>query len=124
MLTRDTPVEQPILIMWVCATFIIVISTDAVSLVAAIYGTYGACNARKSIPMSKTPVLMVWRRCDLELPRQRPQAKPVGRRRFIPEARSVRVQESRTQQLSAKPESYRDLDLRFHIFQLVLRRLQ
>ena len=73
MLTRDTPVEQPILIMWVCAPFIIVISKDAVSLVAATFGPYNAGNAEESTPKSETPVLMGWRKCDLEMLHHRPR---------------------------------------------------
>ena len=65
MLTGDTPVEQPILIIWACAPFIFVINKDVVSLVAATYGPYNAGNAEESTPMSETPVLMGWRRCDL-----------------------------------------------------------
>ena len=52
------------------------------------------------------------------------QAKPVGRRNFIPEVRSMRVQESQTQQLSARPVSYRDVDLWTHNFHLELGGLQ
>ena len=73
MFTRDTPVRSHILLACVFAPFIFVINKDAVSLAAALYGPYGAGSDEETTRMSETPVLMGWKRCDLEVPRQLPR---------------------------------------------------
>ena len=90
---------------------IFVVNKDAVSLVAGFCGPYGAGNTEERTPMSETPVLMAWRRRDLEMPRLRSRRSQwvvaTSPRRSDPSE----SEKPRTQQLAARPVSHRALDL-------------
>ena len=95
--------------------FIIAINKGAVAIVVASFGPDGARNnnataMRLTTRMSETPVLMAWRRGDLEMPRLRPRRSHWAVDTFISEVKPLRVRDSRPRKISAGLVNHRDLD--------------
>ena len=80
VLTRDTPVDSPVLLSRASFPLIFVINKDAVLFAVASFGPYGARNnnetaTRLTTRMSETPVFITWRRRHLETPHLRPRQR-------------------------------------------------